>query len=161
MGLYFSVNSYDPCVDFTAALVDVYNTLKEKGEKFEGVLVALDHEEEQFKEGFETMPWLALPFKDNKCDKLVRYFELQTIPTLVILGPDGKTLNPNVAELIETHGIDAYPFTQEKIERLAEIEKAKEESQTLESLLVSGDKDFVIGKGGSKVRPRIVLVPKH
>ncbi|GMN41605.1 hypothetical protein TIFTF001_010834 [Ficus carica] len=151
IGLYFSVNAHDPCVEFTSTLVDVYNKLKEKGEKFEVVLISLDREEEEFKKGFETMPWLALPFKDKTCEKLVRYFELSTLPTLVIVGPDGKTLNPNVAELIEEHGIDAYPFTPEKLDELAEIEKAKEASQTLESLLVSGEKDFVIGKNGSKV----------
>jgi nucleoredoxin len=81
----------------------------------------------------------------------VRYFELRTIPNLVIIGQDGKTLNPNVAELIEEHGIEAYPFTPEKLDELAAIEKAKLESQTLESVLVNGENDFVIGKSGSKV----------
>ena len=97
------------------------------------------------------MPWLALPFKDKSCEKLVRYFELSTIPNLVIIGQDGKTLNPNVAELIEEHGIEAYPFTPEKLDELAAIEKAKLESQTLESVLVNGENDFVIDKSGSKV----------
>jgi nucleoredoxin len=97
------------------------------------------------------MPWLALPFKDKSCEKLVRYFELRTIPNLVIIGQDGKTLNPNVAELIEEHGIEAYPFTPEKLDELAAIEKAKLESQTLESVLVNGENDFVIDKSGSKV----------
>jgi len=79
----------------------------------------------------------------------VRYFELSTIPNLVIIGQDGKTLNPNVAELIEEHGIEAYPFTPEKLDKLAAIEKAKLES--LESVLVNGENDFVIDKSGSKV----------
>lgn len=160
VGLYFSMSSHEPCVEFTSTLVDVYNKLKEKGENFEIVLIPLDYEEEEHKQGFETMPWLALPFKDKSCEKLVRYFELETIPTLIIIGPDGKTLDPNVAERIEEHGIDAYPFTPEKLAELAEIEKAKEASQTLESLLVSGDKDFVIGKNGSKV-PVSELVGKN
>ncbi|PON35924.1 DnaJ-like [Parasponia andersonii] len=152
VGLYFSVNSHNPCVEITTTLIDVYNKLKERGEKFEVVLLSLDPEEEEFNQGFETMPWLALPFKDRSVENLIRYFELSAIPTLVIIGPDGKTLNPNVAELIEEHGIDAYPFTPEKINELAEIAKAKEAAQTLESLLVSGERDFVIGKNDSKVR---------
>ncbi|EXB82584.1 putative nucleoredoxin 1 [Morus notabilis] len=160
VGLYFSMSSHEPCVEFTSTLVDVYNKLKEKGENFEVVLIPLDYEEEEHKQGFEAMPWLALPFKDKSCEKLVRYFELETIPTLVIIGPDGKTLDPNVAERIEEHGIDAYPFTPEKLAELAEFEKAKEASQTLESLLVSGDKDFVIGKNDSKV-PVSELVGKN
>lgn len=131
--------------------MEVYKNLKEKGEDFEIVLISLDRKDEQFKEGFETMPWMAVPFNDKSVDKLIRYFELQTLPTLVIIGRDGKTLNPNVAELIEEHGIVAYPFTPEKLVELAEIEKAKLEAQTLESLLVYGDKDFVIEKTGSEV----------
>ncbi|KAI5573027.1 hypothetical protein BDE02_10G051200 [Populus trichocarpa] len=160
VGLYFSAHAHRMCREFTPKLVELYKTLKEKGENFEVVLISLDDEEEDFKESFETMPWLALPFKDKSCEKLVRYFELRTIPNLVIIGQDGKTLNPNVAELIEEHGIEAYPFTPEKLDELAAIEKAKLESQTLESVLVNGENDFVIDKSGSKV-PVSELVGKN
>ncbi|CAK7327373.1 unnamed protein product [Dovyalis caffra] len=158
VGLYFYVHSM--CLEFTPKLVDLYKRLKEKGENFEVVIISLDNEEEDFKQIFETMPWLALPFKDKSCEKLARYFELRTIPTLIIIGQDGKTLNPNVAELIEDHGIEAYPFTQEKLDELAAIEKAKLEAQTLESVLVNGENDFVIDKSGSKV-PVSELVGKN
>ncbi|XP_077236421.1 putative nucleoredoxin 1 [Tasmannia lanceolata] len=151
VGLYFSLNSFRSCLQFTPKLAEVYSKLKERGDSFEVVLISLDDEEESFKEGLEGMPWLAFPFKDKSCEKLARYFELETLPTLVIIGPDGKTLNSNVAELIEEHGILAYPFSPEKLAELAEMEKAKLEAQTLESLLVSGEKDFVIGKDGAKV----------
>lgn len=152
VGLYFSVNSFWQCHEFTPKLVEVYKKIKAKGENFEVVLISLDNEENDFKQVFETMPWLALPFKDKSCEKLVRYFELRALPMLVIIGQDGKTLNPNVAELIEEHGIEAYPFTQEKLVELAEIEKARLEAQTLESVLVHREKDFVIEKNGSKVK---------
>ena len=151
VGLYFSMSSHRGCVEFITKLVEFYKKLKGKGENFEIVVISLDDEEEGFKRGFETMPWLALPFKDKSCDKLVRYFELRALPTLVVIGEDGKTLNPNVAELIEEHGAEAYPFTAEKLVELAEIEKAKLEAQTLESVLVHGEGDFVIEKSGSKV----------
>ncbi|KAL5552876.1 hypothetical protein UlMin_040277 [Ulmus minor] len=151
VGLYFATSAHGRCIEFTPKLVEIYKKLKEKGENFEIVLISLDYEEEQFKTGFETMPWLALPFQDKTCEKLVRYFELAALPTLVIIGSDGKTLKSNVAELIEEHGIEAYPFTPEKLVELAEIEKAKEAEQTLESILVLGDNDFVIEKNGSKV----------
>lgn len=160
VGLYFSMNSRRPCLEFTPKLVEVYKKLKERGENFEIVLISLDYEDASFKEGFETMPWLAVPFKDKSCEKLRRYFELQTLPTVVVIGPDGKTLNPNVAELIEEHGIEAYPFTPEKLTELAEIEKAKLEAQTLVSILVSGEKDFVLDKSGCKV-PVSELVGKN
>ncbi|XVE92415.1 hypothetical protein REPUB_Repub01dG0095100 [Reevesia pubescens] len=151
VALYFSVSSYKAAADFTPKLAEVYKKLKENGENFEVVVISLDDEEESFKESF-VAPWLALPFKDKICEKLTRYFELSTLPTVVIIGPDGKTLHSNVAEAIEEHGILAYPFTPEKFAELAELEKAKEAAQTLESILISGDVDFVIGKDGAKVQ---------
>lgn len=137
---------------FTEKLVKVYNELKEKGESFEIVTIPLDDDEESFKQGLESAPWLSLPFKDKSSEKLIKYFELSTLPTVVILGPDGKTLHPNVAEAIEEHGILAYPFTPKRFTELEEMDKAKREKQTLESILVSGVQDFVIAKDGVKVR---------
>jgi len=115
------------------------------------VFIPLDDEEDAFKKELESVPWLSLPLKDKTCAKLIQYFELSELPTLVIIGPDGKTLYPNAAEAIEDHGVDAYPFTPEKFSELDEIAKSKEASQTLESVLVSGDQDFVIDKDGKKV----------
>jgi nucleoredoxin len=123
-------------------------------------LIPLEDDEESFNQGFKSMPWFALPVKDKSCEKLARYFDLSALPTLVIIGPDGKTVHSNVVEEIEEHGILAYPFTPEKFVELAEIEKAKQEAQTLESILVSGDQDFVIGKNGVKV-PVSDLVGKN
>ncbi|KAL2344339.1 hypothetical protein Fmac_005624 [Flemingia macrophylla] len=151
VGLYFCVNSYGSCIDFTERLKEVYEKLKAKGENFEVVFIFLEDDEESFKEGLQSAPWLSLPFKDKICGKLARYFELSTLPTLVIIGPDGKTLHSNVAEAIDEHGIDAYPFTPEKFAELEEIMKAKEASQTIETILVHGDQDFVIGKDGVKI----------
>jgi nucleoredoxin len=158
VGLYFSLFSYKSCGDFTPMLVDVYEKLKAKGESFEVVLIPLDDDEESFNQGFRSIPWFSLPVKDKGCEKLARYFELSTLPTVVIIGPDGKTVHSNVAEAIEEHGVLAYPFTPEKFVELAEIEKAKREAQTLETILVSGDRDFVIGKNGVKVKSMILFI---
>ncbi|XP_048132428.1 probable nucleoredoxin 1 [Rhodamnia argentea] len=151
VGLYFSLSMHKSCSDFSPKLLEVYEKLKEKGESFEIVQIPLDDEEASFNQSFGSLPWLSLPLKDKKCEKLVRYFDLSTLPTLVIIGRDGKTVHSNVAETVEEHGVEAYPFTPEKFEQLAEIEKKREESQTLESILVSGDLDFVIGKEGTKI----------
>ena len=151
VGLYFSLFSYKACDAFTPKLDEVYEKLKAKGENFEIVLIPLEEDEESFNQGFKSLRWFALPVKDKSCQKLARYFELTTLPTLVIIGPDGKTLQSNVAEAIDEHGVLAYPFTPERFTELAEMEKAKQEAQTLESILVSGDQDFVIGKDGVKV----------
>ncbi|KAK1376562.1 putative nucleoredoxin 1 [Heracleum sosnowskyi] len=160
IGLHFSLSSFSESVVFTEKLVKVYNELKEKGESFEIVTVPLDIAEESFNKGLEGAPWFSLPFKDSKCEKLTRHFKFSTFPTLVILGPDGKTLHLNVADAVKEHGSLAYPFTPKKFSELEEIEKAKRENQTLESILVSEEQDFVIAKDGIKV-PVSDLVGKH
>ena len=135
-------------MEFESTLKDMYNELKDQGKPFEVITLPLDDEN-----SFGDIPWLAVPFKDKVIEKLTRYFELNTLPTLVLIGVDGKTLNSNAAELVEEHGTDAYPFSRAKLEQLAEIERERDVSQTLESLLVSGDLDYVIGKDESKVKP--------
>ena len=124
------------------------------GEKFEVVAVSLDSDEASFNKSFPGMPWLTIPQGNKMCRKIVSYFELSDLPTLVLISPDGKTLSSNIADIINEHGFEAwegFPFNAEKLEILAEKAKAKAASQTLESLLVTGDVDFVIGKDGAKV----------
>ncbi|CAI9785164.1 unnamed protein product [Fraxinus pennsylvanica] len=150
--LYFSVFASKMSLAFTPKLVEFYQELRNEGENFEIVMIPLKYEEMSFKQEFEGMPWLSLPVLDKTCEKLVRYFELSTLPTVVVIGPDGKTVHPNVAQVIEDHGRKGYPFTPEKFAEIEELEKIKRESQTLESILVSEDCDFVIGKDGVKVR---------
>ncbi|KAL7149106.1 hypothetical protein ABFS83_05G017100 [Erythranthe nasuta] len=151
VGLYFVLATYYGCLDFNSKLIEVYNSLREGGESFEIVMVPLDKDEESFGEAFEKFPWLSLPINDKYCRKLVLYFELDALPTVVIIGPNGKTLQSNVVEAIEELGVKAYPFTPEKFTELEEIQKAKREAQTLESLLVNQDSDYVIGEDGVKV----------
>ncbi|WVZ57237.1 hypothetical protein U9M48_007646 [Paspalum notatum var. saurae] len=143
-----------PINEFTAELAEMYKKLKEMGEKFEVVAVYFNNDESVFKENFEGMPWLAIPHGDKMCDKLVRYFELRALPTLVLIGPDGRTLNSNISDVIEEHGSEAwegFPFSAEKMDVLISKSKARAALQTLESLLVTGDLDYVVGKSGAKV----------
>ncbi|KAL6594096.1 hypothetical protein ACP70R_048997 [Stipagrostis hirtigluma subsp. patula] len=138
VGLCFTVKGYGPVDEFIAVLTKIYEKLREGAEKFEVVAVSLDNDELSFNDSFDKMPWLALPHGDKMCEKLVRYFELRTLPTLVLIGPDGKTVNNNVADIIEEHGVEAwesFPFSAEKVEFLAEKAKAKAALHTLESLL--------------------------
>ncbi|VFQ89936.1 unnamed protein product [Cuscuta campestris] len=151
VGLYFSLSTFHQYLEFTPMLLEIYQKLKERKENFEIVTIPLESNENTFKEAFKSLPWFSIPFGDQSRDKLVRYFEVFSPPTLVIIGPNGKTLQSNVTEAIEEHGILAYPFTAERLAELEEMAKAKKDAQTLESILVKGDLDFVIGKDGAKV----------
>lgn len=144
--------SNDPCAQ---QLLDMYMKLKEIGEKFEVVVVSTDTELQYFEQGLAGMAWLAVPYQFSTSIKLLTNFYDDN---LVIIGPDGKLLSRGVSEFVENHGIDAYPFSPEKLEELAKHDKAKIEAQTLESLLVSGELDYVIGKDDLKVCISLILV---
>ncbi|KAG6483116.1 probable nucleoredoxin 1-1 [Zingiber officinale] len=155
VALYFACRRYACCNVFTPVFAEIYRKLKEIGESFEVVLVRLDGESD-YDNAIERMPWLAFPFNDKRGEKLFCYFDLQenNHHAIILIGPDGKTMNVDLIELIKVYGFDAweaFPFSQKKLHEFSEKEKAKLESQTLESILVSGDLDYVIGKNGLKV----------
>jgi len=94
IGIYFSAHWCPPCRDFTPKLVTTYNKLKAEGKHFEIIFATSDRDEASFKEYFHEMPWLALPFQDKRISELSELYEVEGIPTLVILNPEtGKTIN--------------------------------------------------------------------
>ena len=128
MGLYFSAHWCGPCRNFTPQLVEIYNELLKKGEAFEIVFLLGDKVEKSFEKYYASMPWMALPFLHHTEKKLSRYFKVEGIPTLIILGPDGKTLQTDAVGLIQEYGIRAYPFTKEQLDELEAEEKARQEA---------------------------------
>lgn len=130
IGLFFSAQWCLPGVKFTPKLISIYHKIKQTlvGEKeeedFEIVFVSSDRDQSSFDAYFGTMPWLALPFGDPTVKALTKYFDVQGIPCLVILGPNGKTITKQGRNLINLYQENAYPFTDAKLELL---EKQMEE----------------------------------
>ncbi|KAG4214244.1 hypothetical protein ERO13_A01G109100v2 [Gossypium hirsutum] len=144
IGLYFSANWYPPCRNFNKVLIGVYEQLKSNGSNFEIVFVSSDEDLSAFNSYRESMPWLSIPFSDLETKKaLNRKFEVEGIPYLIILQPDGSTLHDGV-ELIYRYGIEAFPFTEEKLEELRREERMKHESQTLTNLLTNPGRDYLL-----------------
>merc|ERR1712193_604673 len=85
---YFSAHWCPPCRGFTPQLAQWYTKdLKSKG--LEVVFVSSDKDEEQFKDYFKDMPWLALDFADRKRKaQLSGMFGVRGIPALVIVDKD-------------------------------------------------------------------------
>jgi nucleoredoxin len=119
VGLYFSAHWCPPCKSFTPKLVKYYNARKEKGD-FEVIFCSGDRAQEQFDEYFGTMPWLSFPFKDSRIEELNAMYEIEGIPTLVIVDPDGNVVTTKGRAGVESDpaGKD-FPYHPSPIEDLS------------------------------------------
>ena len=107
VALYFTASWCGPCRRFTPKLVDLYERVRGVsggGSDFEVVLVSWD-ERQADKEAYAQshgMRWLALPHeKRNLADELTLRYDVQFIPTLVVveISEDGKA-----AKVLSTDG---------------------------------------------------------
>ena len=92
---------------------------------FELIFISSDRDQTSFDDYFAPMPWLAVPFGDERKNSLSRTFKIHGIPSLVAIGPNGRTVTKEARDLIMAHRADAYPFTEE---RLKDLEAATEEA---------------------------------
>uniref|UniRef100_A0A1D1YRC0 protein-disulfide reductase n=1 Tax=Anthurium amnicola TaxID=1678845 RepID=A0A1D1YRC0_9ARAE len=145
IGLYFSANWYAECENFNPVLASMYSHLKDVGSKFEVVFVSFDENQESFDHFHSCMPWPAIPFSDLLSKKnLTHKFQIEGIPSLVILNPQGETMHMDAVDLVYKYGDQAFPFTPERLAELEAAEEAKYASQTLEKLLSYNGRDYVI-----------------
>ncbi|KAK8646401.1 hypothetical protein V6N13_120190 [Hibiscus sabdariffa] len=164
IGIYFSANWYPPCRNFNRVLIGVYEQLKSNGSNFEIVFVSSDEDLDAFNNYRQGMPWLSIPFSDLETKKaLNRKYEVESIPCLVILQhedtKDNATFYDGV-ELIYRYGVDAFPFTKEKLEELRREEKRKHDSQTVTNLLANPDRDYLLDQTITRKVPVDSLVGK-
>ncbi|KAL7586722.1 probable nucleoredoxin 2 [Lactuca sativa] len=154
VGIYFSANWYPQCQSFTKLLIQVYEQIKaKKGSAFEIIFVSSDEDLNAFNNYYQSnMPWLAIPFSDLETKKaLNNRFDVEGIPCLIILQPDHDAgIVHDGVELIYRYGVEAYPFTKERLDELLKQEKEKHERQTLSNLLMNHDRDFLLAHSASK-----------
>ena len=85
LGLLFSANWCPPCKTFLKILKDFYNECNIGKKKFEVLYIPTDPSEEDFRDHYAHMPWLALPYKDPRIAKLTAKYKVTGIPVLVIV----------------------------------------------------------------------------
>mmetsp|Transcript_21964 Transcript_21964/g.22698 ORF Transcript_21964/g.22698 Transcript_21964/m.22698 type:complete len:285 (-) Transcript_21964:158-1012(-) len=120
--IYFSAHWCPPCRGFTPKLVKYYNHRKELGkDDFEIIFVSGDRDPNQFREYYNEMPWLALPFNDPRISKLNERFEVEGIPALVIVDPDGNvtTNNARIGVMTDPNG-EKFPYYPEPVEDISQ-----------------------------------------
>jgi nucleoredoxin len=135
VALYFAANWYPKCEAFTPALAAAYRQLQERGVGFEVVFVSSDEDAPSFERFHRGMPWPAVPFGDLPRKKgLSEAFQVEGIPRLVVLGPDGEVVCSDAVELVHRYGDPAFPFTPARVAELEAHERSKFADQTLEKL---------------------------
>mmetsp|Transcript_67685 Transcript_67685/g.147418 ORF Transcript_67685/g.147418 Transcript_67685/m.147418 type:complete len:470 (+) Transcript_67685:77-1486(+) len=111
VALYFSAHWCPPCRGFTPQFAGWYqDSLRSKG--LEVIFVSSDKDEDAFKEYFEEMPWLGLPFSDRaRKDALNKKFKVNGIPSVVILAADGSLITKDGREAISSDPVgEDFPW---------------------------------------------------
>ncbi|KAL8123450.1 hypothetical protein AgCh_011426 [Apium graveolens] len=120
----------------TTNIKTAYEELEQNKSCFEVVLVYLygtsettdNTSKETFRNTFETMPWLALPFRDPRCERLKRFFgdpHDMKLYTLVIIGPHGEFIERQGADFISKFKPSACPFSRHRVAK-SDTEKVRE-----------------------------------
>mmetsp|Transcript_1196 Transcript_1196/g.2884 ORF Transcript_1196/g.2884 Transcript_1196/m.2884 type:complete len:435 (-) Transcript_1196:367-1671(-) len=100
--LYFSAQWCPPCHMFTPVLIKLYKKLKEEGKPWEVIFLSSDRDQGAFEEYFASMPWLSVPFEDRgRKQKLSTYFDVEGIPTAIMLDPELNVINKGLRGYID------------------------------------------------------------
>ena len=118
--LYFSAHWCGPCKNFTANfLIPFYEEMKSSGKSLEIVYVSLDKNQEQFNEYYSEMPWKAFNFSDSRREPLKVQFDVQGIPSLILVNKFGEAVTKQCRKHVEQMAEDAFEhWTMELKENL-------------------------------------------
>lgn len=133
LALYFSAHWCPPCKAFTPKLVETYKAMRGAGrDDMEFIFVSSDRSTQDFGAYFGEMPWLAIPNGDKRVSALSRHFNVEGIPTLVTVGPDGKTINAEARGAIGADPSGAnFPWPRPPVANLKDGPAGLNESTSL------------------------------
>jgi thiol-disulfide isomerase/thioredoxin len=97
IAIYFSAHWCGPCRSFTPKLSAVYKQSKAANKNFEVIFCSADHDESEFESYYKEMPFLAIPYNDDKREAITGIFKVSGIPRLVVLAPSGRIIVTNAA----------------------------------------------------------------
>mmetsp|Transcript_36956 Transcript_36956/g.57691 ORF Transcript_36956/g.57691 Transcript_36956/m.57691 type:complete len:377 (+) Transcript_36956:20-1150(+) len=108
VAIYFSAHWCGPCRKFTPQLATFYNQMKAARRPFEVVFVSCDGDAGSMMSYFSEMPWLAVPFDDDKREQIQSDYQVSGIPRLMVVGPGGAIVAENavgmpLSEQLVTH----------------------------------------------------------
>jgi nucleoredoxin len=105
--IYFSAHWCPPCRNFTPVLAELYEEWNKDEKQVEVIFVSSDSDEKTFKEYFDSMPWLAVPFGDSRIQQVKMLFNVTGIPCLVLVNKEGVILEKNARNIVANYGVTA------------------------------------------------------
>jgi len=103
VGIYFSAHWCGPCRGFTPKLAESYTKMLANGKKWDIVFASSDQSEAEFKDYLGEMPWKAFPHGDKRKDELDELYDVEGIPTLVVVDPKtGKVITKGGRDMIDS-----------------------------------------------------------
>jgi len=110
VGVYFSAHWCPPCRGFTPLLSKKYEELKAAGCNIEIIFASSDNSVEEAKEYFGEMPWKMMKFDAKELSaKLDSKYDIQGIPTLVLLDETGKLITDEGRSVLMNVPFDQLP----------------------------------------------------
>lgn len=100
-GLLFSAHWCKSCQEFTSLLEEFYQKLKLMGADFQIIFISSDQNVNAFNKYFSKMPWIAVPFGDDRIAVLRTKYRIIELPSLVFIDPfSGKVLSIEGKEIV-------------------------------------------------------------
>ena len=110
IGILFTGSWVPPAKDFMIKLEELYAEINKTEKIFEIVQIPNEKSENAYKESLtEKRPWLYLPFNDPFIKTLVEQFNIEFLPTFIIVNRDFFILSTNGRKyMIDNEGVKAY-----------------------------------------------------
>lgn len=110
IGILFTGSWVPPAKDFMVKLEELYAEINKTEKIFEIVQIPNEKSEHAYKDSLtEKRPWLYLPFNDPFIKTLVEQFNVEFLPTFIIVNRDFFILSNNGRkDMIDNEGVKSY-----------------------------------------------------
>ncbi len=116
IGIYFSAHWCPPCRGFTPILSKFYNEINKENKQIEIIFISFDRDEKSFKEYYDTMPWVSLPFSSDKKKSIAKAYAINGIPALFVFDNQGKLIDSDARTTV--HAKSKNGFSDEIINEI-------------------------------------------